>query len=94
MLKLESAGISDVMSTAMVEASAAAKSDARATPANGTPAADLSNSLAGKGLMRHSSVSTTERHYIKDVPESTLHGMKLLGTLCNPRATGEEGKPI
>ena len=59
----------------------------------GTAVADLSNSLAAKGLLRHSSVSTTERHYIKDVPESTLNAMKLLETLCNPRATTEDAKP-
>ncbi len=58
-----------------------------------TAVADLSNSLAAKGLLRHSSVSTTERHYIKDVPESTLQAMKLLETLCNRRATAEEVKP-
>jgi integrase len=60
----------------------------------GTAVADLSNSLAAKGLLRHSSVSTTERHYIKDVPESTLNAMKLLETLCNPCATRVEEKPI
>ena len=59
-----------------------------------TAVADLSNSLAAKGLLRHSSVSTTERHYIKDVPESTLNAMKLLETLCNPSATEDEAKPI
>lgn len=59
----------------------------------GTAVADLSNSLAAKGLLRHSSVSTTERQYIKDVPESTLHAMRLLETLCNPRATTGEAKP-
>ncbi len=59
-----------------------------------TAVADLSNSLAAKGLLRHSSVSTTERHYIKDVPESTLQAMKMLETLCNPCATSGEGKPI
>jgi integrase len=59
----------------------------------GTAVADLSNSLAAKGLLRHSSVSTTERHYIKDVPESTLQAMKLLETLCNPRATEGGTKP-
>jgi integrase len=47
-----------------------------------TAVADLSNSLAAKGLLRHSSVSTTERHYIKDVPESTLQAMKQLESLC------------
>jgi integrase len=59
----------------------------------GTVVADLANSLAAKGLLRHSSVSTTERHYIKDVPESTLKAMKLLETLCNDHATQGEGKP-
>jgi integrase len=57
-----------------------------------TVVANLSNSLAAKGLLRHSSVSTTERHYIKDVPESTLEAMKLLETLCNHRATQEGTK--
>jgi integrase len=59
----------------------------------GTAIADLSNSLAAKGLLRHSSVSTTERHYIKDVPESTLEAMKMLETLCNQSATESETKP-
>jgi len=59
----------------------------------GTAVANLSNSLAAKGLLRHSSVSTTERHYIKDVPESTLEAMKMLEALCNPRATDGEAKP-
>jgi integrase len=58
-----------------------------------TAVADLSNSLAAKGLLRHSSVSTTERHYIKDVPESTLQAMKRLESLCNARATQGAGKP-
>src|SRR5262249_34043997 len=57
-----------------------------------TAVADLSNSLAAKGLLRHSSLSTTERHYIKDLPESTLQGMKLLESLCNSRATQVESK--
>jgi len=59
----------------------------------GTAVADLSNSVAAKGLLRHSSVSTTERHYIKDVPESTLEAMKLLETLCNRSATEGGTKP-
>jgi hypothetical protein len=58
-----------------------------------TVVADLSSSLAAKGLLRHSSVSTTERHYMKDVPERTLEAMKRLETLCNHRATQEETKP-
>lgn len=36
------------------------------------------DSLAAKGLLRHSSVSTTERHYIKDVPQNTIQAMKRL----------------
>jgi hypothetical protein len=58
-----------------------------------TAVADLSDSLAAKGLLRHSSVSTTERHYIKDVPESTLKAMKRLEALCNECATQEGAKP-
>jgi hypothetical protein len=59
----------------------------------GTAVADLSNSLAAKGLLRHSSVSTTERHYIKDVPESTLQAMKQLEALCNECANQGQVKP-
>ena len=50
-------------------------------------------SLAAKGLLRHSSVSTTERHYIKDVPESTLHAMKQLEAFCKDRDKPEGIKP-
>lgn len=60
----------------------------------GTAVASLArDSLAAKGLLRHSSVSTTERHYIKDVPESTLRAMKRLETLCNERAITRDSKP-
>jgi integrase len=60
----------------------------------GTAVTALSkDSLAAKGLLRHSSVSTTERHYIKDVPESTLQAMKRLETLCNERAITQDSKP-
>jgi integrase len=58
-----------------------------------TAVADLSGSLAAKGLLRHSNVSTTERHYIKDVPESTLQAMKLLEGLCNECANQGQVKP-
>jgi integrase len=58
-----------------------------------TAIADLSDSLAAKGLLRHSSLSTTERHYIKDVPESTLEAMKLLEALCNECAIERQAKP-
>jgi len=60
----------------------------------GTAVASLAKDpLAAKGLLRHSSVSTTERHYIKDVPESTLRAMKLLEALCNDCATKRDAKP-
>lgn len=45
------------------------------------------DSLAAKGLLRHSNVSTTERHYIKDVPENTLSVMNLLEVLFNDCST-------
>jgi integrase len=51
------------------------------------------DSLAAKGLLRHSSVSTTERHYIKDVPDSTLQAMKRLASLCKERAITGDSKP-
>jgi integrase len=50
-------------------------------------------SLAAKGLLRHSSVSTTERHYIKDVPDTTLQAMKRLEDLCGERRTTSGAKP-
>lgn len=31
--------------------------------------------LASKGLLRHSSLATTQKHYIKDVPENTVSAM-------------------
>ena len=51
------------------------------------------DSHAAKGLLRHSNVSTTERHYIKDVPENTLKAMKQLEALCNERAMASDSKP-
>jgi hypothetical protein len=51
------------------------------------------SSLAAKGLLRHSSVSTTERHYTKDVPENTLQAMKQLEALCSERPTEQNLKP-
>jgi len=58
-----------------------------------TAIADLSDSLAAKGLLRHSSVTTTERHYIKDVPENTLEAMRQLEALCNDSAIPRVAKP-
>ncbi len=51
-------------------------------------------SLAAKGLLRHSSVSTTERHYIKDVPEITARAMKQLEMLSNKRPLETQTKAI
>lgn len=41
--------------------------------------------LAAKGLLRHSSVSTTMAHYIKDVPEATRRGMEQIEKLWSKR---------
>jgi integrase len=43
--------------------------------------------LASKGLLRHSSLATTERHYIKDVPENTVQAMNRLEQLFNECST-------
>ncbi len=48
------------------------------------------DSMASKGLLRHSSVSTTERHYIKDVPENTLQAMNRLATLFTDCSTPKQ----
>ena len=58
-----------------------------------TALASVADSLAAKGLLRHASLSTTERHYIKDVPESTLGAMKPLEALCNECANHGQVKP-
>jgi integrase len=47
--------------------------------------------LAAKGLLRHSSVTTTLEHYIKEVPEITQKAMKKIEVLCNPNATAPSG---
>jgi integrase len=41
--------------------------------------------MAAKGLLRHSSVITTQKHYIKEVPHTTLNAMKKVEALCNHR---------
>jgi integrase len=43
--------------------------------------------MASKGLLRHTSLATTERHYIKDVPENTLQAMNRLEQLFNDCST-------
>jgi len=49
--------------------------------------------MAAKGLLRHSSVITTQRHYIKEVPQTTLNAMKKVEALCNHRATRGDTRP-
>jgi hypothetical protein len=43
--------------------------------------------MAAKGLLRHASVTTTQKHYIKEVPEITQKAMEKVETLCTNRAT-------
>jgi len=47
-----------------------------------------------KGLLRHSSVTTTERHYIKNVPENTAQAMKLLESFCSEVQTSLTGPAL
>jgi hypothetical protein len=46
-----------------------------------------SDGMASKGLLHHTNLATTTRHYVKDVPENTLLAMelleKLLQRMCN-----------
>jgi integrase len=51
------------------------------------------DAMAAKGLLRHASVTTTQRHYIKEVPEVTLKAMKKVETLCTNRATVAASRP-
>jgi integrase len=43
--------------------------------------------MAPKGLLRHTNLATTTRHYVKDVPENTLSAMNQLETLFNKCST-------
>jgi integrase len=45
--------------------------------------------MAAKGLLRHTSVSTTLNHYIKDVPQVTENAMTLVEGLFKPVAPEE-----
>jgi integrase len=49
--------------------------------------------MASKGLLRHTNLATTTRHYIKDVPENTQNAMNLLEALCNECATTGVTRP-
>jgi integrase len=51
------------------------------------------DAMAAKGLLRHASVVTTQRHYIKEVPETTLRAMERVEILCTHRATNGANKP-
>lgn len=48
--------------------------------------------MASKGLLRHTNLATTTRHYVKDVPENTQNAMNRLEALCNERATGSTAR--
>lgn len=49
--------------------------------------------MASKGLLRHTNLATTTRHYVKDVPENTLAAMILLESLFNDCSTGRVVRP-
>ena len=49
--------------------------------------------MASKGLLRHTNLATTTRHYIHDVPENTLSAMQRLEKLCNEYATDSATRP-
>ncbi len=49
--------------------------------------------MASKGLLRHTNLATTTRHYVKDVPENTLSAMNLLESLFNECSTTEVLRP-
>jgi len=49
--------------------------------------------MASKGLLRHTNLATTTRHYVKDVPENTQSAMNLLETLFNECSTAGTARP-
>ena len=49
--------------------------------------------MAAKGLLRHTSVITTQKHYIKEVPATTLAAMQKIEVLCNQLAPEGEVLP-
>jgi integrase len=49
--------------------------------------------MASKGLLRHTNLATTTRHYVKDVPENTVTAMNLLEALFNQCATATATRP-
>jgi integrase len=46
------------------------------------------DALASKGLLRHADLATTTKHYVQDVPEVTVSGMRQLGQLFAKPAPG------
>jgi integrase len=48
------------------------------------------DAMAAKGLLRHASVVTTQKHYIKEVPEITQKAMEKVEVLCTNRATTQD----
>jgi integrase len=51
------------------------------------------DAMAAKGLLRHASVTTTQKHYIKEGPAITLSAMEKVETLCTDRATAAANRP-
>jgi hypothetical protein len=49
--------------------------------------------MASKGLLRHTNLATTTRHYVKDVPENTLAAMNRLEALFNQCSTADAERP-
>jgi integrase len=52
-----------------------------------TLATQLDSPLAAKGLLRHSDLATTTKHYIKDVPAETLRAVQKIDALFASSAT-------
>ena len=51
------------------------------------------DAMASKGLLRHTNLATTTRHYVKDVPENTQNAMNLLEALFNECSTTATTRP-
>jgi len=50
--------------------------------------ANARDAMASKGLLRHTNLATTTRHYVKDVPENTLSAMNQLESLFSDKHSG------
>jgi hypothetical protein len=51
------------------------------------------DAMAVKGLRRHHSVTTTRKHYLKEVPEVMVKGTEKAEGLCTDRATAAASRP-